>query len=103
MQRNSTQALHLLKAIMPVQLPLAPAGVNLPAQPQNPPTLADIASAIDYYRNIETGYSMFFFSIYLNLKFPVTGQFIYTRDDMARAAVYQAAVIEENAGAGGGV
>jgi hypothetical protein len=35
---------------MPVQLPLQPAGVSLPAQPPNPTTFEDVL-AVKFYQN----------------------------------------------------
>ena len=43
---------------MPVPLPLQPAGVNLPAQPQDPPTLADVVAAKYYERQVDTAISL---------------------------------------------
>lgn len=38
---------------MPVQLPLQPAGVNLPAHPHDPPTLADVVAAKFYQAQVD--------------------------------------------------
>ncbi|KAF8800395.1 hypothetical protein BYT27DRAFT_7117675 [Phlegmacium glaucopus] len=38
---------------MPVQLPLQPAGVNLPPQPHDPPTLADVVAAKSYQARVD--------------------------------------------------
>jgi len=38
---------------MPVQLPLQPAGINLPAQPQDPPTLVDVVAAKSYQARVD--------------------------------------------------
>jgi hypothetical protein len=46
-------------------LPVLPAGIinfAIPAQPQNPPTAADVVSSIEYFRNVEVAYSKNFFS-----------------------------------------
>jgi hypothetical protein len=44
------EAIFILSAIlhMPVPFPLQPAGINLPPQPQEPPTLADVVAAKHY-------------------------------------------------------
>jgi len=42
---------------MPVQLPVKPAGVNLPAHPQDPPTLADVVAAKSYQARVDVAVS----------------------------------------------
>ena len=44
--------------LMPIRLPRQPAGgIPLPPQPQDPPTLADVFSALAYQRAVEASYS----------------------------------------------
>ena len=38
---------------MPVPLPLQPAGINLPAQPQNLPTLDDVVAAKRFQSQVD--------------------------------------------------
>jgi hypothetical protein len=38
---------------MPIQLPLQPAGITLPAPPQDPPTLADVVAAKYYQAQVD--------------------------------------------------
>jgi hypothetical protein len=92
---------------MPLQLPLAPAcPTALPAQPQNPASLVDIANAIEYNRKIRISQRMLFhesltcllISISCSPHATVAGG--ATKNDVGRGAVYEAAVIEDNAGIG---
>jgi hypothetical protein len=38
---------------MPIQLPVQPAGVNLPAQPHSPPMLPDVVAAKSYQARVD--------------------------------------------------
>jgi len=65
---------------MPVQLPQQPAGgIPLPPQPQNPPTLADVFSALTYQKTVDAAYD--------------NGQSNNVNYDMARAEVYKTEVV----------
>jgi hypothetical protein len=93
--------------IMPVPLPLAPAcPTALPAQPQNPATLVDIANAIEYNRMIRISRCMLFhksltcFKLLIFYSLHVTAAGGATKNDVGRGAVYEAAVVEDNAGIG---
>ena len=70
-------------------LPVAPAGINLnmPQQPQNVPTLTDIANSIDHLVNVGAGFSMQYFLTIDTMSdiSLITGQFTGTSDDVARA------------------
>ena len=70
-------------------LPVAPAGINLnmPQQPQNSPTLTDIANSIDHLVNVGAGFSMQYFLTIDTMSdiSLITGQFTGTSDDVARA------------------
>ena len=90
---------------MPVQLPPAPAyPTALPAQPQNPATLVDIANAIEYNRNIRISQRMLFHESLTRLLISwsprVTVAGGATKNDVGRGAVYETALIEDNAGIG---
>jgi len=65
---------------MPIQLPLQPVGINLPAQPQDPPTLADIVAAKFYQAQVDVA---------------VASQAVNapTANDAARADMYKTDVI----------
>ena len=81
------------------QLPPAPeCPTPLPAQPQNPPTFIDIANAIDDNRNTRSRCMLQSFSQSLTLTHDfdtVAGG--ASKDDVARGAICEAAVIEEHA------
>jgi hypothetical protein len=55
---------HSSFTVMPVQLPIPPQGATaLPAAPQDPPTLTDIANAVVYSRNILVSYCICYLQI----------------------------------------
>jgi hypothetical protein len=88
---------------MPVVLPIAPmCATPLPAQPQIPATLVDIADAIEYNRNIRISQRMLFHKSPTPLLIcshdTVAGG--ASKGDVGRGAVYETALIEENAGIG---
>ncbi|KAF8222386.1 hypothetical protein L208DRAFT_1446391 [Tricholoma matsutake] len=65
---------------MPIQLPPQPAGVNLPAHPHDPPTLADIVAAKSYKTRVDVAFAS---------QLPNAP----TADDAARADVYRTNII----------
>jgi len=68
---------------MPVQLPQQPAGgILLPPQPQNPPTLADVFSALTYQSAVDTAHGQ-----------PVFQANSPSNNDKARAEVYKTEVV----------
>jgi hypothetical protein len=90
---------------MPVPLPAAPmCPTPLPAQPHDPPTLGDIADAIKYNRNIRISHQGMLLHIspthLLNSCSHLTAPHGASKADVARGAVYEAALIEANAGIG---
>ncbi len=89
---------------MPVVLPIAPmCATPLPAQPQNPATLVDIADAIEYNRNIRISQSMLFHKFLTHLLISCYHGTVAggaSKGDVGRGAVYETALIEENAGIG---
>ena len=88
-------------AAMPVPLPPPPTGpTQLPLPPQDPPTLVDISNAVAYNKQILVNYGMFsphFHRLRSHL-FSEAG--VATKNGVARAVVYQAAVTAQNAGGG---
>jgi len=53
--RQLHQSLDLISRafIMPVPLPLQPAGINLPPPPQDPPTVDDVVAAKDFQSQVD--------------------------------------------------
>ncbi len=88
---------------MPVILPIAlMCTTPLPAQPQIPATLVDIADAIEYNRNIRISQCMLFHKSPTPLLICSHGTVAggASKGDVGRGAVYKTALIEENAGIG---
>jgi len=82
---------------MPVQLPLQPAGINLPAQPQNPPTFADVLAAKSYHDKVESAAGNF---IRCGLHTAMQALNGPTADDSARADIYKTDIIMAHSAAG---
>ncbi|KAN0109213.1 hypothetical protein V8E52_009541 [Russula decolorans] len=71
---------------MPIQLPLPPAGVNLPAQPHSPPTLPDVVAAKSYQARVDVAVAS---ASQPDSQAPNAP----TADDAARADVYKTNII----------
>ena len=75
-----------------------------PPNPRSPPTLVNIADAIEYNRNIRISRGMFFF-LYNHWQWHIfylisSGAGGASKDDVARGAIYEAELVQENAGIG---
>ena len=86
---------------MPVPPPNPPAvNTPLPPQPQDPATLVDISNAIAYNKQILVSYGMIVTSFFLNRFSTPPEAGVATKDQVGAGAVYQAALIAQNAGGG---
>jgi hypothetical protein len=83
---------------MPLQLSNPPTGPT--PLPQHPPTLADIANAIPYNKNILVSRGMLATLSLVSHSHPFPEAGVATADDVGEAVVYQSAVIMANASGG---
>ena len=89
---------------MPIELPLAPEGIDLPAMPSNPPTLDDVIQARLYQADVNVAFGQSLPPLahqILSDIYPVSQlDNTPTEADTARAEIYKTTIVMAHSAAG---